>query len=173
MVGIETGDRGVAVNKMNRWMVLGLLSMTVALPALAFEYNSIVPAGPGTEGIGDHYRWQGDRPGEGFYTLASRLDLSKEQTEKLRDLRRRQINETGPLRNELVQKRLEMRRLFADPTKDEAAILAKQREIEIIMQKLHEKTTQFRLEQRRVLTPEQLRQLNEIVINRGFGRCGD
>lgn len=156
------------MDNMNRWMVLGLLFMTIALPALAFEYKSIVPSGPGTGGTRDHYRWQGDRPGEGFYTLASRLDLSKEQTEKLRDLRRRQINETGPLRNELLQKRLEMKRLFADPTKDEATILAKQREVEIIMQKLYEKTTQFRLEQRRVLTPEQLRELGEIAANRGF-----
>lgn len=156
------------MDKMNRWMVLGLLFVTVALPAPAFEYSSIVPAGPGTEGTRDHHRWEGDRPGEGFHALASRLSLSKEQMEKLLDLRRRQINETGPLRNELLQKRLEMKRLFADPTKDEATILAKQREIEIIMQRLHEKTTQFRLEQRRVLTPEQLRELGEIAANRGF-----
>jgi Spy/CpxP family protein refolding chaperone len=161
------------VNRTKSLIVVGLLFLAFAVPAIAFECNQGGPTGTGFEGAeGGHGHHRGGcRSGGGFYALASRLDLSKEQTDRLHELRSKQISETGPMRNEMLQKRLEMRKIFTDPTKDEATILAKQREIQVIQQKLHEKMTQFRLEQRRVLTPEQLKRLNETTMKPGLGRC--
>lgn len=154
------------MNRKKSWMALGLLLLAFAMPALAFECVSVGAAGKRAEGVEGRHHLVGHGPGGRFYALASRLDLTQEQIDRLYDLQSRQISETAPIRNELLQKRLEMRKMFTDPANDEASILAKQREIEVIQQKLREKVTQFRLEQRRVLTPDQLKQLNEMASQR-------
>ena len=56
---------------------------------------------------------------------------------------------------------------------DQAAIKAKQKEIFNLQTQLQEKATSFRLEVRKVLTPEQLAQLPAIVSQgAGFGHHG-
>lgn len=154
------------MNRVKLYIVLGLLFLVFAIPVLAFQSNSTGSAQTAFEGAEGHRHRSGHGPGERFYSLASCLDLTQEQLEKLQDLRSRQISETAPIRNELLEKRLEMRKMFTDAAEDDATILSKQREIQAIQQRLHEKVMQFRLEQRRVLTPDQLKRLDEIASER-------
>ncbi len=104
-------------------------------------------------------------PGAGAY-----LDLSKEQMDKMWQIKDKYRNEMRQTRYELYQKRLEARKLFTDPKADDATILAKQKEISALQQKMRDRMVQMKLEERRVLTPEQLQKLNET--QRGWGRGG-
>lgn len=92
--------------------------------------------------------------------------LSKEQLEKLNSLREKFRTETESLRREISQKRLELRKMYTDPKVSESEIREKQRELSSLMDKLREKKMDFRLEQRKVLTPEQLSKLSEAKMTR-------
>ena len=95
------------------------------------------------------------------------LGLSKEQLEKMRGMRDRFYNETRDLRYDMAQKRLEMRKLFTDPKTDDATLLAKQKEMSALRQKLQDKMAQMMIEGRRILTPEQLQKLERMGMGPG------
>jgi Spy/CpxP family protein refolding chaperone len=92
------------------------------------------------------------------------LGLSKEQIDKMRDLRTRLYTETRDLRYELAQKRLEMQKLFTDPKTDESALRAKQMELISLWQKMQDNMAQMMIEGRKILTPEQLQKLDQIPM---------
>jgi len=168
------------MNKMYAALMMALallvgMGMVVVGPAV---YHSIAGenpeqiAGPGPDcekgmgfgmGIGRH---------EG--RMARMLNLTKEQTEKMTTLKKAFFNETKPLRDELFQKRAEARKLYSDPKADEASIMAKQKEVSSLQQKFHDRMIQLKLEERRILTPEQLKKLGEIPMKKHMGRhCGE
>jgi Spy/CpxP family protein refolding chaperone len=130
------------------------------------------PFGPGAVG----------RPGFGPGARAgfngpNYLNLSKEQIDKMQELRGRLYAETRDLRYELSQKQLEMRKLFTDPKIEDATVLAKQKELISLRQKLMDKMAQMPLEMRKVLTPEQLQKIDQMPVGRfgvgmGFGGMG-
>ena len=97
------------------------------------------------------------------------LGLSKEQIAKMQELRDRFYNETRDLRYEVAQKRLEMRKLFMDPKTDDATLLAKQKEMSALRQKLQDKMAQMMIEGRKILTPEQLQKLDRMGMGSGGG----
>lgn len=106
---------------------------------------------------------------------ANYLNLSKEQIDKMQELRGRYYTETRDLRYELSQKQLEMRKFFTDPKAEDAAILAKQKELSSLRQKMIDKAAQIPVEMRKVLTPEQLQRLDQLPAARfgmGFGGMG-
>jgi Spy/CpxP family protein refolding chaperone len=90
----------------------------------------------------------------------SPLNLSKEQREKMREIRDRFWADTHNLRYDLAEKRMEMRKLFTDPKTDDAALMAIQKELRDIVLKLMERKAQMKIEWRRVLNPEQIRMLD-------------
>lgn len=92
------------------------------------------------------------------------MKLSKEQKEKVRELETRHYADTRDLRYDLEQKRLEMRKLFTDPKTGEAALLAKEREIGVLQQKMFEKRVQMKIEWRRILTADQIRELDRMPV---------
>lgn len=91
---------------------------------------------------------------------------------KIRGLRNRQFGELQPMGNELFQKKLEARRMYTDPKVTDETLLAKQKEIGLLQQKIRDKMAQLRIEERRIFTPEQLQKLNEMPsgFGRGYGR---
>lgn len=97
------------------------------------------------------------------------LGLSKEQIAKMQGLRDRFYNETRDLRYDMAQKRLEMRKLFMDPKTDDATLLAKQKEMSALRQKLQDKMAQMMIEGRKILTPEQLQKLDRMGMGAGGG----
>ncbi len=141
-----------------------LVVLFIALTTTVFAFGPGMgaggPCGPGIS-----------RGGPG-YGLVANLNLSKEQMDKMWQLKERKRNETSAMRYELFQKKNELRSLYTNPSADDAAILAKQKEVNALRTKLQDKMVQFRLDERKILTPEQLKQLNESGRGFGFGRRG-
>jgi len=116
---------------------------------------------------------QGDPPrhgwmhGEKSWGQGKRLNLTLEQKAKFQELRRKFIGENAQLIGELVAKRLELRSLWTDPKADSQAILAKEKELRDLQNRMKDKIIQYRLEARNSLTPEQIEKLGLIG---GMGR---
>lgn len=150
---------------MKRLYVIGLLCVFSLMAVGAVYAFGPRHVGPGPEA----FAGCGPCMGFGPKTWAS-LDLSKEQMDKMWQLRERFRNETERLRYELFQKRVELKGLYADPATDKATLLAKEKEISGLRQALHDKMVQLKIEQRAILTPEQLKQLKDTPYGHGFGR---
>ncbi len=95
------------------------------------------------------------------------LNLTPEQSAKLKELREQHEKDILPLKNELVAKRAELRNLWLQSDPDEAAIKAKQQEINDLRNNLQDKITEYRLEVGKILTPEQRAQLQSARPDRG------
>jgi Spy/CpxP family protein refolding chaperone len=113
-----------------------------------------------------------DSSGDGFRhhrheaRVARRLVLTKEQLTQIRDLRTKFQNDTKAIRDELFQRRVEFRKLFSDPQTDESLLTAKSREMSSLQQKMMDSRIQLRLEERKILTPEQLKKLAGMTNER-------
>jgi Spy/CpxP family protein refolding chaperone len=83
------------------------------------------------------------------------LNLTPDQVEKLKALRKSFLEEKIPLQNDLMRDRLEMKALWMQANPDEQKILAKQQEINTLRAQIREKAIKDRLEMRKILTPEQ------------------
>jgi Spy/CpxP family protein refolding chaperone len=118
--------------------------------------------GPG----GMHGSMAGDAVHAG---IAKHLGLSREQQDKLNELTGRYFKETRDMRYDLAEKRLAMWKLFTDPKTSDAALLAKQKEISALRQKLFDKMAQMMIEGRKILTPDQLARLDQMGMERGMG----
>ncbi len=97
-----------------------------------------------------------------------RLNLTSEQKEKFHELRRKFIGENAQLIGGLVAKRLELRSLWTDPKADSQAILAKEKELRDLQNRMKDKVIQYKLEARNFLTPEQIEKLG-MMRGRGLG----
>ena len=115
---------------------------------------------------------QGRMQGEKSWGQGKRLNLTPEQKTKFQELRRKFIAENAKLIGDRVAKRMELRSLWSDPKADSQAILAKERELRDLQNRLKDKIVQYRLEARQSLTPEQIEKLG-MMKGRGFGHgCG-
>ncbi len=102
------------------------------------------------------------------------LDLSEEQKAKIKDIHTRYYTETRGLRYDLIEKRIELRRLFLDPKTDAATVMAKEREVSALRQKLRDAKVRMMVDWRGVLTPEQLQKLDMMSLahQEGMGGMG-
>lgn len=102
------------------------------------------------------------------------LNLSDEQKAKVKDIHTRFYTETRGLRYDLIVKRIELRRLFLDPKADAAAIMAKEREVSALRQKLGDAMARMMVDWRGVLTPEQIQKLDMMSLahHEGMGGMG-
>jgi Spy/CpxP family protein refolding chaperone len=122
-------------------------------------------------GFGGHR--DGMQGGHGYalnLNFASNMNLTEDQQAQLDAKREAFMAETDPLRDELFSKRMELRELWtkANPSQDE--ISAKQQEIREIQTQMQEKATEYQLELRQLLTPEQREQL--AAAKASFGGKG-
>jgi Spy/CpxP family protein refolding chaperone len=109
--------------------------------------------------------------GEKSWGQGKRLNLTPEQKARFQELRRKFIGENAQLIGGLVAKRLELRSLWTDPKADSRAILAKERELRDLKNRMKDKIVQYRLEARNSLTPEQIEKLGMMGgMGFGFGR---
>ena len=120
---------------------------------------------------------QGDPPkhgrihGEKSWGQGKRLNLTPEQKAKFQELRRKFIGENAQLIGNFVAKRLELRSLWTDPKADSQAILAKEKELRDLKNRMRDKVIQYKLEFRNSLTPEQIENLGMMGgMGFGFGR---
>ncbi len=155
---------------MKKWYAGLVVVMVLALTTSVWAFGPR-GGGPGFGGAGPCAVGSGGYGG-GPGAKWAQLNLSKEQMEKMWQMREKFRGDTQGLRYQLFQKRLEMRKAFADPKADEATILAKQKEMNALRQQMQDKTVQYRLEQRKILTPEQIQKLGEGGFGPGFGGRG-
>ena len=142
-------------------VIMAVCFLGMAVAALAAD----PAAGPRGQG----HAWG---PAQQHERFAKYLDLSKEQQEKMKEVRNRYFADTREMRYDFLQKKLEMRKLFGDPKVDEATLAAKQKEVIALKVKLAERKGQMKLEMRRILTAEQIQKLDRLPRHRGMGRGG-
>ena len=149
-----------------KFVIIALVALlAVGTVSIAFSYGRGGRGGWGGPGMG---RGPGivDREKAG-------LDLTKEQLEKLQSLRTDFDKETLSLRNELELKALELRQLWTADELDEAAIIAKSKEVSDLQSQLEEKAIRHRLDAAKVLTKEQRTQFAARGFRgRGLGGYG-
>lgn len=107
--------------------------------------------------------------------MASYLGLTKEQTARMRDIWNLYYSDTRNLKFDLAEKWLEMHRLYTDPKAGPAALMAKEKEMISIRDRLTLRRAQAMIDARSILTPEQMQRLDVMVMSRyggGMGRMG-
>jgi Spy/CpxP family protein refolding chaperone len=157
--------REVDMNKMKMCILAGIVLCIWATTAFGADTPGMGPANPMGPG-GMHGAMGGDAIHSG---IAKHLNLSKEQQDKLNALTNRYFSETRNMRYELAEKRLAMWMLFTDPKTSDATLLAKQKEISALRQKLFDKMAQMMIEGRKILTPDQLAKLDQMGMEMGMG----
>ena len=103
--------------------------------------------------------------------LPDDLQLTAGQVEKLRSIQTSYLSDINSLRNDLLNKRYEVRRLMSDSTSKGDDIRAKQEEVFVLEAQIQEMVLDYHLKVREILTPEQFR----LWISRyqaGFGPGG-
>ena len=100
--------------------------------------------------------------------LPDDLQLTAEQKEKLISTQGSYLSDISSLRNDLLNKRYELRRLMSDPTSKADDIRAKQEEAFELEAQIQEKVIDYQLMVREILTPEQFR----LWISRDQGGFG-
>ena len=138
---------------MKKLYVIALALFLVGSAAVAFA----APPDPGSgcSGSGAPHQWA-----HPHHQFGSFLNLSKEQKEKMRQIRNSFFADTHDLRYDIREKRVEMHKLFTDPKATDATLLAKQKELQTMVVKLMDRKAQMKVEWRRVLTPEQIGKLD-------------
>jgi Spy/CpxP family protein refolding chaperone len=99
--------------------------------------------------------------------MASALELTEEQKALIQKKHEAFMEEINPLRNRLFSRKMELRDLWGQGNPDQGKISAKQREILAIQSQLQEKTIQYQMECRGLLSPEQQEKLGTAVAHRG------
>ncbi len=113
----------------------------------------------------------------GGYAYQSIPNLTAEQSSKIQALQQAHFMKMSPLQQSLMSKRFELRSLYSGPNADQAAVLAKQKEITSLQAQMQEEANKYRLELRQVLTPEQQAQVGPFFgagmgMGSGMGRMG-
>jgi Spy/CpxP family protein refolding chaperone len=97
-----------------------------------------------------------------------RVNLTEEQSARIKELQEGFFKDTLAWRNDLVGKRFELRDMFRNSQVEQNQILAKQREISELESKIQERALLHQLEVRKVLTPEQIKLLPPSFGYGGF-----
>jgi Spy/CpxP family protein refolding chaperone len=105
----------------------------------------------------------------GDFGGAAGLNLTPEQTAKFKEMREAQWNEMKPLRDQMFTKRDEIRKLWLEPNPDQEKIAAAQKEMRSLRDQIQDRTTAYRLEALKTLTPEQQDKIRSPYSERGFG----
>jgi Spy/CpxP family protein refolding chaperone len=123
-----------------------LIPISCFLLILAASPSFSQPPGMGMK------KWRGEGP----CWRASALDLSQEQRKTLELIQQVFFREAQLLRAQLFTRRLELRELFVSPTIKIELIRAKNSEIIELEAKREEKSVEYLIKLRNLLTPEQL-----------------
>jgi Spy/CpxP family protein refolding chaperone len=94
---------------------------------------------------------------EGQCWKASDLNLTPDQTRALEIIQRTHLGEIQLLRAELFAKRLEVREFLINPATKIDSIRSKSTEIATLQSKLEEKTVEYLIKMKNLLTQEQLK----------------
>ena len=128
--------------------------MKAKIPILIFCFLFIIATSPSFSqppGMGMR-KWRGESP----CWRASDLDLSQEQRKNLELIQQAYFREAQLLRAQLFTRRLELRELLIGPAIKIESIRAKISEIIELQSKEEERSVEYLIKVRNLLTPEQL-----------------
>ena len=147
--------------------LLGLASIAVAGPG----YGRYHMGWGGNDGPpADCPRWDGDSPdGYGRGYGASR-DVDDAQLKQYQEKREAFFKDTADLRQELIQKRLEMKAEFAKKSPDESKLSSLQKEISSLKGALDQKALAHRIEMKKSFPGIAAGYGNGRGYGRGYGR---
>jgi len=129
------------MRKLRMSIVVCILAVITAAPAMAHrEMRAGYGSGPGN--VEDIAAERG-------------LDLTPEQKEKIKTLRQVHLRDIEPLQDQLYVRSRELRGLWLAEAPDRESILALQKEVQVLRNRLMDKLTTYRLEACQLLTPEQ------------------
>lgn len=106
------------------------------------------------------------------YSVPPVSNLTTEQSSKIRAIQEKNLKDITPLQEQLYAKRTELRTLWSSQNPDQGRINALQKDMLNLNAKLQEKSTNARLEMRKILTPEQQAQLTLAGPGMGYGKGG-
>ncbi len=138
-------------------LLAGAMGMSVLLPpAPALARGQWAHAGQmrGGSHAGEH--------GPMMESMFERLNLSAEQRDKIKSLRRQGQERTKAQREQLNAKRQELHQLVRSVGASRDQAIAKQREVNALQNQLSEARMTSWFDMRAVLTPEQLAQLAQL-----------
>jgi Spy/CpxP family protein refolding chaperone len=149
---------------MKKWHIVALALLFVGLATISFAElrNPTPPIKPAG------FQGQSDYPP----AIGSYLNFSNEQKDRMRELRDRFSSDSRDLRYSILEKQLEVRKLFTDPKADSAALLAKQKELNVLKHKLMDMRAQMRIEWRGILTLDQISKLDRMPMRPGMNPGG-
>jgi Spy/CpxP family protein refolding chaperone len=108
--------------------------------------------------------------GRGDFGGFGELNLTADQKTKLGELRDAQFKNAKPLRDQMIAKRDELRKLWLEPNPDQGKITAAQKEMRAVRDQMQDKMTASRLEMLKVLTPEQREKAKSFAAGYAAGR---
>lgn len=138
-----------------------LIGVAAATLVLALAASSALALGPG------YGRGMGYGPTYCGYALSN---LTPDQTARIQGIQQANLKEIGPLQQQLLAKKMELRGIWLTKDPDQNRIAGLQKDVLDLQRKLQEKTTNARLETRRVLTPVQQAQLTAYGQGTSYGR---
>ena len=153
-------------------LVLAAFLMVLTTAAFAAPPDPAPPVPPQMQGPwaqgGAHPQMQSPWGGPARHGFGAFLNLTQEQRDRMKEIRSRFRADTHDLKYDIRLKHLEMRKLFTDPKTDDQTLLAKQKELSMLVQKLMDKKAQMKIEWRHVLTPEQIQKLDRMPKGHGM-----
>lgn len=104
-----------------------------------------------------------------LHDMAAYLGLSREQVAKIQQVFVRAAGDSRDLKYDLLQRGIEMHRLFTDPKTSTQTLMAKAKELSVLRQRQMDRRMQALIEARSVLTPEQIQRLDDMPMMMGGG----
>lgn len=98
--------------------------------------------------------------------LAGALNLSRQQCEDMQRVADRFFNDTADMRNKIIEKRLELKNLSKDQKTDPYVIDKKGKELSTLEQELSRRAHKTELDQKKILTSEQLNKMKNTTSSR-------
>jgi Spy/CpxP family protein refolding chaperone len=98
------------------------------------------------------------------------LNLTVEQAAKIKEMRDTYLKEMKPLQEQTFTKRDEIRKLWLEPSPDQAKISEAQKEMRSFRDQMEDRLTAYLLEAAKVLTPEQREKIGSFGQSRGPGQ---
>ena len=116
-----------------------------------------------------HMMQERGRQPEGIYALYGKLNLTADQKTRIETLRNAHLRDIKPLQDQMFSKRGDLKLLWLQTTPDKEKILAAQKDIRAIRDKIEDKAVAHRVDVFTVLTPEQQEKARAFVGGHGQG----
>ena len=109
------------------------------------------------------------RQPEGIYALYGKLNLTADQKARIETLRNAYLRDIKPFQDQMFSKRGDLKLLWLQTSPDKEKILAVQKDIRAIRDKIQDKAVAHRVDAFNILTPEQREKVKAFLGGHGAG----